>query len=63
MGAFDNISRIGATFPGGVWSQKEETYGRLFQICMPDLSPFSVKIVDSLNDTTRGGGGFGSTGK
>ena len=63
MGAFDNISRIGATFPGGVWSQKEETYGRLLQICMPDLSPFSIKIVDSLNDTTRGGGGFGSTGK
>ena len=63
MGAFDNISRIGSTFSGGVWSQDLEAYNRLLQICMPDLSPFSVKIVDSLNDTTRGGGGFGSTGK
>ena len=63
MGAFDNISRIGASFPGGTWSQKKDAYNRFLQICMPDLSPFSVKIVDSLDDTTRGVGGFGSTGK
>jgi dUTP pyrophosphatase len=63
MGAFDNISRIGHTFPGGVWSQDSESYNRLLQICMPDLSPFSVKIVNDLEDTIRGGGGFGSTGK
>jgi dUTP pyrophosphatase len=36
---------------------------RLFQICAPDLSPLSVKIVDSLPDSARGEGGFGSTGK
>ena len=35
---------------------------RLFQICMPDLMPFRVEIVDSLNATARGEGGFGSTG-
>lgn len=37
-------------------------FTRLLQICMPDLSPFKVVIVDSLDDTTRGAGGFGSTG-
>jgi dUTP pyrophosphatase len=38
-------------------------HSRLFQVCAPDLSPFaSVEIVDSLDDTTRGAGGFGSTG-
>ena len=36
---------------------------RLFQICAPDLSPMSVKIVNSLPDSTRGEYGFGSTGK
>ena len=63
MGAFDNISRIGATFASSKWIQKENVGSRLLQICMPDLSPFSVKLVDSLDDTTRGSGGFGSTGE
>jgi dUTP pyrophosphatase len=37
---------------------------RLFQICTPDLSPLaSVMIVDDLDNTSRGTGGFGSTGK
>jgi len=35
---------------------------RLVQICSPDLSPFSVRFVDNLDDTERGEGGFGSTG-
>ena len=35
---------------------------RLVQICAPDLMPFLVKVVDKLDDTTRGAGGFGSTG-
>ena len=38
-------------------------YTRLLQICMPDLTPFQVEIVDELDDTSRGSGGFGSTGK
>jgi dUTPase len=36
---------------------------RYFQIVAPDMGPIrEVKIVDSLNETTRGQGGFGSTG-
>ena len=46
---FDNIIKL-------------EAGTRLFQICAPDLSPLSVKIVDSLPQSTRGEGGFGSTG-
>ena len=36
---------------------------RLFQICSPDLSPLSVELVNSLDKTVRGAGGFGSTGQ
>jgi dUTP pyrophosphatase len=36
---------------------------KLFQICAPDLSPFRVKVVDTLPSSSRGEGGFGSTGK
>lgn len=36
---------------------------RLFQICCPILSQINMKIVDKLSDTSRGTGGFGSTGK
>lgn len=35
---------------------------RLFQLCAPDLSPFKVKIVSELPESSRGTGGFGSTG-
>jgi len=63
MGAFDNISRVGHTFDKSTWYQTENVGSRLLQICMPDLSPFSVKLVDSMDDTTRGSGGFGSTGQ
>ena len=36
---------------------------RLVQICAPDLSDIEVQVVDSLSETDRGEGGFGSTGK
>lgn len=39
---------------------------RYFQLCMGDLTPFYVEIVENLEDlgiTERGSGGFGSTGK
>lgn len=52
--AFDNVK-------GGMVSM--EPFTRLLQICMPNLSPFQVEIVDELDDTSRGAGGFGSTGK
>ena len=34
---------------------------RLFQLVMPNATPFKVKIVDDLTKTERGEGGFGST--
>ena len=40
-----------------------EKHNRYFQICMPTLEPFKVKIVESLDKTMRGEGGHGSTGK
>ena len=35
---------------------------RLFQICSHDLSPVKVKVITKLSETSRGEGGFGSTG-
>lgn len=35
---------------------------KLFQICSPNLSPFKIKITNSLPDSNRGSNGFGSTG-
>ena len=35
---------------------------RLFQICSPVLDSITFQIVNSLSDTSRGGGGLGSTG-
>jgi dUTP pyrophosphatase len=36
---------------------------RLFQLVATDSSPIHYELVDSLSDTSRGKGGFGSTGK
>tara|TARA_B100000902_G_C27172752_1_gene844708 strand:- start:529 stop:1008 length:480 start_codon:yes stop_codon:yes gene_type:complete len=36
---------------------------RLFQLVHPSLKPISIELVDDLDDTKRGSGGFGSTGK
>ena len=38
---------------------------RLFQICSPSLTPLIVKVIDDIDyfeETSRGHGGFGSTG-
>jgi dUTP pyrophosphatase len=35
---------------------------RLFQLVSPTLDPITFEIVDELSDTSRGEGGFGSTG-
>jgi hypothetical protein len=35
---------------------------RLLQICSPMLLPAKAQIVTSLDETSRGSGGFGSTG-
>ena len=47
---------------------KEEDYTvepnqRLFQLVAMNGSPISFEIVDELSETSRGKGGFGSTGK
>jgi len=45
--------------------EKVEKDTRLLQICAPKLEPFLVALVEEsqLSDSTRGEGGFGSTGK
>ena len=35
---------------------------RYFQICAGDLSPIVMQVVEELDQTSRGEGGFGSTG-
>lgn len=35
---------------------------RLFQICSPDLRELRFKLTNTLSNTSRGEGGFGSTG-
>ena len=35
---------------------------RICQLVSPDLSPIKITVVDELSETTRGSGGFGSTG-
>ena len=43
---------------------KAELGHRLVQITSNDLTPFrSIEIVEDLDETTRGSGGFGSTGQ
>ena len=37
--------------------------GSYFQIVAPDLKPIKVTIVETLSETTRNDGGFGSTNK
>jgi len=36
---------------------------RYVQLAYPNLEEVSFKLVNELRDTTRGSGGFGSTGK
>jgi len=54
MALCDNIKSFDYTVEKG---------DRLFQLVAADSSPISYTLVDNLSDTTRGTGGFGSTGK
>ena len=54
MAAVDNIKNEDYTVEPGQ---------RLFQLVAMDVSPIHFELVDDLSDTTRGSGGFGSTGK
>ena len=55
IGIFDYIGNTKMTINKGT---------RLVQLCSHNLLPFkSITIVDKLDDTERGDGGIGSTGK
>ena len=54
MAAVDNIKEEDYTVEPGQ---------RLFQLVAMDGSPIHFEIVDELSETSRGSGGFGSTGK
>ncbi|MBL6964583.1 MAG: dUTP diphosphatase, partial [Bacteroidetes bacterium] len=54
MAAVDNIKNEDYTVEPGQ---------RLFQLVAMDGSPIHFELVDELSHTTRGSGGFGSTGK
>lgn len=62
IGAYiDNIQRTSDC--NSSWTIEKNT--RLFQLCSPNLEPIEVEIVDNedeLGFTSRGTGGFGSTG-
>jgi dUTP pyrophosphatase len=69
IAAVDSIGVFGSTDIWQIWKETLspiKKYDRYFQVCAPDLSPFLVHIVDTEQDlsppTTRGQGGFGSTG-
>ena len=52
MVALDNLSNEDYSINKG---------DRLFQICSPTLDPITFELVNSLSQTDRGEGGFGST--
>ena len=54
MASVDNIKTNDYTIEPGQ---------RLFQLVTFDASPISFELVDELSKTSRGSGGFGSTGK
>lgn len=53
IGAIYNHSNDKIIIPAGT---------RLLQVALPSLMPFDVRWVRSLDETSRGAGGFGSTG-
>ena len=54
MGCFDNIS-------GEDYLVEKGT--RLLQICAPNLEVITFSLAEELSETSRGSGGYGSTGK
>ena len=53
IGCFDNITDEAYVIEEGT---------RLLQICAPNLEPIQFELVTELSETTRGSGGYGSTG-
>lgn len=61
-----NIKAAFRSFVGATEDFVAEKHTRLVQICHPSLCPIIVTLVaqeSDLSETTRGTGGFGSTGK
>jgi len=59
---FDVLGSANNLGTGTSSTSATEPQQRLVQICAPSLEPFRIVIVDSLDETERGEGGFGSTG-
>ena len=70
----NNVGIIDAGYRGNICAALHNTTSnsysqvkmgtRMTQICMPGLCPnFHVRLVKKLSDTSRGTGGFGSTGQ
>lgn len=57
---FDDLQNITFNRLTNTYTIKKGT--RLVQICAPELQPFSFDVVNTLTETERGEGGFGSTG-
>ena len=69
IGALDNIgityiNSDGASIFGNHSAYTIKRGQRLFQICAPNLNPIdNIVVTDHLEQTIRGSGGFGSTGR
>ena len=66
----NSVGIIDAGYRGSIMvavdNTSDESYSieagqRLFQICAPSLPSLTFELTDSLSDTARGEGGFGST--
>ena len=58
---FNDLQKVSINQLPNSYTIKKGT--RLVQICAPELQPFSFDVVNTLTETDRGEGGFGSTGK
>lgn len=67
----NSVGLIDPTYRGNLMAALENTSSgditihsgtRLMQVCLPSLAPFKVEWTDSLPQTQRGAGAFGSTG-
>jgi dUTP pyrophosphatase len=67
IGMFDVIYDTDFEFKSSFFDWYENEYSRLLQICAPELAPIFITIVNTVEElgpsTSRGEGGFGSTGK
>ena len=66
---FQNMLQVGVTGPfryvglgDGMQAAEELLHQRIAQMLFCKLEPCSIEAVDSLEDSVRGEGGFGSTG-